>query len=265
MPEYEFRHANAEEARLLRPLWQECFGDDAQFMACYEAQMFRPERVELALLNGEAVSMLTILPMTLCRDGKRMPGGCVYGVATRSDHRGRGLATQLLQAACRRLDHEVDCLAVVPDTPELFPYYSRTMLARTAFYVREIQLHAEQLTDRSPLNPQPAKAEDYLAARRDCLRGHTFLDWDRQAVYFQRQICRQEGGDLFLFSGIPGCAAVQRNDSFVCQRVTGLHEQPGGGGSSARLVRRDAGRQCGAIWYACRSIPFGRRKSLSGI
>lgn len=223
MCEYVFRAAQAGEARAMRPLWQACFGDGEAFAACYEAGMFRPGRVELTLLQGAAVAMLTVLPAVLCTpEQKCIPAGCVYGVATLPEHRGRGLATKLLdQALRRRLGHGVDCLAVVPDTPELFGYYRRTMGAETAFYVREVHLTAEGLGGEAPLQAERIGAEGYLALRRRCLQGRTYLDWDREAVAFQQEICRQEGGDLYHFPDTHDCcAAVQRGERgelMVCE------------------------------------------------
>lgn len=223
MCEYVFRAARAGEARTLRPLWQACFGDGETFASCYEAGVFRPERVELALLKDTAVAMLTVLPAALCVPGQTVtPAGCVYGVATLPEHRGRGLATKLLdQALRRRLGHGVDCLAVVPDTPELFGYYRRTMGAETAFYVREVHLTAEDLDSKVPLRAEGTVAETYLTLRRRCLQGRTYLDWDREAVAFQQEICRQEDGDLYCFPDAPDCcAAVQWGEDgqlLVCE------------------------------------------------
>lgn len=211
MPECdEIRSAGADEARLLRPLWREAFGDTEEFMTCYEERMFHPNRVELAVRDGETVSMLTVLPAVLrTEEGGSFPSGCVYGVATRTQYRGRGIASRLLGAAVRkRLGHGMDCMAVVPDTPELFLYYGRTMEAHTAFYVREVQVTARQLSEVPVLRPTAAEAEDYWKTRSQNLQGHTYLEWDRNAVDFQKELCRQEGGDLFCFPDVPGCCAA---------------------------------------------------------
>lgn len=213
MSEYEIRAARADEKQLLRPLWQECFGDTTDFITCYEERIFRPDRVELALLNQEAVAMLTVIPAALhTAAGVSIPGGCVYGVATRMEHRSKGLASKLLDMALhRRLGHAAGCVAVVPDTPALFPYYEHTMGAYTAFSVRQVQVTDYQLMGNPGLLPASAEPEIYWSIRRRCLQGKTYFDWDQEAVGFQREICRQEGGDLFRFPDAPDCcAAVER-------------------------------------------------------
>lgn len=222
MSDYRICSAREQEGRLLRPLWREGFGDTEDFMTCYETRMFRPDRVELAFLDGTAVSMLTVLPAALAVPaGTTVPAGCIYGVATLPAHQGRGLATRLLdQALRRRLGRGTDCLAVVPDTPDLFDYYGRTMGAETAFYVREVRLAAEDLRDLTSLTPAATDPETYCALRRQSLRGRTYLDWDREAVAFQQAICRMEAGDLYCFPGGPGCCAAAKmgeEELVVCE------------------------------------------------
>ena len=215
MSEYHFRPAEAHEARLLRPLWRDGFGDTEAFMACYEARMFRPDRIELAMLGDEATAMLTVIPAVLrMADGTAVPSGCVYGVATRRQYRRQGIATRILETAVRRrLGHSMDCIAVVPDTPSLFPYYGRAMNASTAFYLRTVQATAELLCAHPALRPEAVRAEDYGPVREAGLRGRTHMEWDLEALAFQEEICREDRGGLFLFPDAPGCcAAVARRE-----------------------------------------------------
>ena len=215
MSEYYFRPAEAHEARLLRPLWRDGFGDTEAFMACYEAWMFRPDRVELAMLGNEAAAMLTVIPAVLrMADGTAVPSGCVYGVATQHQHRRRGLATRLLETALyHRIGHGMDCIAVVPDTPSLFPYYSRAMNASTAFYLRTVQTTAEPLFAHPAVRPAAVRAEDYGPVREAGLRGRIHMEWDLEALAFQEELCREEQGGLFLFPDAPGsCAAAARRE-----------------------------------------------------
>ena len=210
MSEYAFRAGRAGDEKGMRPLWRAGFGDDDGFLARYEREAFRPERVELVQWGEELVSMATVLPGRLRRaGGEELPGGCVYGVATMPAHRGRGLAGRLLaRALARRLGRDMAWIAVVPDTPELFAYYARVMNAAPAFYAREPRVTAEQLSGVPALAPVPAETEDYLALRRSALRGRTYVDWDRQAAAFAGGICRDAGGGLLRFPGAPGCCAA---------------------------------------------------------
>ena len=211
MAEILLRRALAGEERQLRPLWRACFGDTEDFIACYEARMFRPDRVELALADGGAVSMLTVVPMALSAPEGEFPGGYVYGVATLPAYQRRGLAAGLLRRAAEsRLGRGTDFLALVPDTPDLFPYYERAMDARPAFFCREIRGDAGRWTGGDALPPAPADAETYRALREGWLAGRTYVRWSREAADFQREVCRQSGGDLFRFPGErPGCAAAE--------------------------------------------------------
>ena len=211
MSEPALRRALPGEAPRLRPLWRTCFGDTEDFIACYEARLFRPDRVELAVADGEAVSMLTVVPMALSAPEGALPGGYVYGVATLPAYQRRGLAADLLRRAAEsRLGRGMDFLTLVPDTPDLFPYYERAMDARPAFFCREVQGDAGQWAGGDALLPVPADAETYCALREGWLAGRPCVRWGREAVDFQKEVCRQSGGDLYCFPGErPGCAAAE--------------------------------------------------------
>ena len=232
MPEYTVRSGQEGDEPRMRPLWRAGFGDTEAFLDCYARRMFRPERVELALCGGEIVSMVTVLPSWLCMaGGERIPCGCVYGVATLPAHRGRGLAGRLLaRAGVQRLGRSMDCIAVVPDTMELFPYYAHAMGGNTAFYVREPCVTAEQLSGAAPRMPVQVRAEEYLPLRRAALRGRTYIDWDENAVRFEEEICRDAGGGLFCFPDAPGCCAAgeYREDGslLVCELLASEEELP---------------------------------------
>ena len=211
MSEPLLRRALPGEETRLRPLWRVCFGDTEDFIACYEARMFRPDRVELAVADGEAVSMLTVVPAALSTPEGEFPGGYVYGVATLPAHQRRGLAAGLLRRAVEgRLGRGTDFLTLVPDTPDLFPYYERAMDARPAFTCREVRGPAGQWADRDALPPVPVDAGTYCTIREGWLAGRPYIRWGRETVDFQKEVCRQSGGDLFRFPGVcPGCAAAE--------------------------------------------------------
>lgn len=212
MDNYVLRSGGPSDAPGMRPLWQSCFGDTESFFRCYEERVYRPDRVELAVLGEEIVSMVTVIPTVLqTAAGIRIPGGYVYGVAALPEHREKGLASRLLQRAMeRRLGRNMEFLCLVPDTPELYAYYQRTMGARTVFYDRELVLESAALGSVPALCPVPVTAEPYRTIRECRLVGTDHLDWDGAAIGFQEEICRQGGGGLYRFDGkVAGCAAAQ--------------------------------------------------------
>lgn len=245
MDNYVLRSGEAGDAAGMRPLWRACFGDTEPFTRCYEERIYRPGGVELALLGEHIVSMATVIPTVLqTAAGSRIPGGYVYGVATLPDHQGRGLASRLLQRAMeRRLGRDMAFLCLVPDTPELFGYYHRTMEARTAFYCREMVLDAAALESVPTLQPEPITAEQYRTIRESWLAETDHLDWDCTAIGFQEEICRLGGGGLYWFDGKgPGCAAAQyiEEDTLLLNELLAEEEDLAGclAGLLARMPAR---------------------------
>lgn len=207
MSEYIFRTARNGEAHRLHPLWKQGFGDTDSFISCYDALMFQPENVELALWEDTPVSMMTVISGELrTAEGRAFPIGCVYGLATAPEHRGHGAAAGLLQSALGR-DQQAG-LAIVPDGQSLFGYYARAVSARPAFYAREISLDSAEISSSLPLRPILAEAEMYRAVRERCLSGKTYMSWNTRAVEFQKAVCQDCGGDLFYFDAPGPCCAV---------------------------------------------------------
>ena len=213
MPDYVFRLAKREDLPRLRGLWRTGFGDSDAFIACFEQRMAsHPEWMELALWGDEPVAMLTMIPCALHIQGHGVfQSGFYYALTTDPAHRGRGIAPRLMaNAAEHRIGRGMDCLLGVPDTGSLFTYYHRVDHHRTAFYTRILLTTREAFGGCPGIPPERVDAEEYRAIREEYLAGRTYLSWDADAVDFQREICRQGGGDLYRFPGKrTGCAAAQ--------------------------------------------------------
>ena len=212
MPDYTFRLAREEDLPRMHHLWRTGFGDTEAFMACFEQRMFHSEWMELALCQDEPAAMLTLIPCTLhLASGGVYRSGFYYALTTAPEHRGQGLAPELLKKAVEhRVGKGMDCLLGVPDNDSLYLYYDKVARLKEAFYTRMVHPTAEELTDCRPLRLQPVDAGEYYAIRESYLGGTTYVSWDREAVDFQGEICRQGDGGLYRLEGSrPGCAAVQ--------------------------------------------------------
>ena len=213
MDDLRFRPARAGEGPRLRPLWQECFGDSQDFWEVYETLAFSPQQVELGFWEKTLCAMMTLLPGTLhTQAGTTKKAACIYGLATLPHYQGRGAATALLKRAVERLkDGELNCVAVVPDTSELYPFYAKALGAETAFYIRFAEKERQSL-EKAHMFPHPIGAEGYVDLRRRALKGRNFMEWGGRLVEFQRQISQGEGGGLFSFPQAPQCCAAAEID-----------------------------------------------------
>ncbi len=81
-------------------LYRQAFGAEKDFDTLLFDNFF--ENCRYIVENNRVVSMLFELPMTLIKDGERLPLCYVYAAATHPDCRGRGLASRLVEETCAR-------------------------------------------------------------------------------------------------------------------------------------------------------------------
>lgn len=108
--------------RQLRGLWREAFAEDEAYLDLFFGTAYNPSRCRCAAENGEVVAALYWLDTT-CR-GKKL--AYIYALATAEAHRGKGIATALLEnthAHLARLGYAGTVL--VPGEAPLFGFYEK--------------------------------------------------------------------------------------------------------------------------------------------
>ena len=70
----------------------------------------------------------------------------------------------IFKSACMK-DGKLDCVAVVPDTPELYPFYAKALGAETAFYICFAEKERQSL-EKAHMFPRLIGAEGYVDLRR---------------------------------------------------------------------------------------------------
>ena len=89
----EFAPGDPGRLEPMMMLWQEAFGDEEPFIRQFFTRAYAPERCRIALCQGELAGMLSWFD---CTSGDQKMA-YIYGVATRRQFQGRGIATDLLQ------------------------------------------------------------------------------------------------------------------------------------------------------------------------
>lgn len=97
-----------------KQLWVEAFGDDESFVDTFLIHYYDRRRMLTVSCNGRTVAMLHLLPFR-SELGRTT---YIYGVATATAYRNRGLATQLMHEAMRRIDEQGDDAAILIPSPE---------------------------------------------------------------------------------------------------------------------------------------------------
>ena len=106
----------------LRALWQEAFGNTQETLDNFFATGYSPDRCHYICENGAPVSALYWFDCNL--KGHRL--AYLYGVATLKSHRGRGLASQLLQQTHEMLRAQgYSGVVLVPEEGSLFDFYQK--------------------------------------------------------------------------------------------------------------------------------------------
>jgi len=135
-----YTFANPSMISQLKDIWQECFGDEMEYIDFFFDNILKKApyyKNLLVALDGIApVCMLTMIPAWIQLKSKKKKVYYIYGVATTQSHRGRGYAAGLLAYAGELAQKEDAALMLVPASESLFTYYEKLGFA-TGFYIKK--------------------------------------------------------------------------------------------------------------------------------
>ena len=195
----------------LKGLWKTVFGDPDSFIDAFFCIAFSPDRCRYLEENGEIVSALYWFDCSY--EGGKL--AYIYAVATHPEHRGKGLASRLLQQTHEQLKTQGYAGAVLKPAKGLFPFYERLGYVTSGFVRR---FHAE------PSNVVPTVLKE-LSANEYSLRRRSFLP--ENAVI-------QEGITLeFLhcfasfYAADDALICVSREEGAVFEYLGNPHSAPG--------------------------------------
>lgn len=137
-------------------LWLLCFPeDDSTFVEYYFKTRTSPESIFCHENAGSVLSMLHAAARRFLYNGTEYSVRLLAGIATHPEHRGKGLAGQLIgYTEDTLLGDGVDALVLQPATPELFGYYSRFGFKPMCGYVK-LNIASTGDTQTSPTLPTP--------------------------------------------------------------------------------------------------------------
>ena len=103
-------------------LWKEVFGDEEEFILSFMQNYYEKSNMLYIEENGKLLSMLHLIPFEL--EGREV--GYIYAVATATDARGRGLASQLIEEAIEKARKKgFAAVITLPAEETLHEFYSR--------------------------------------------------------------------------------------------------------------------------------------------
>ncbi|PWM26623.1 MAG: hypothetical protein DBX44_00205 [Oscillospiraceae bacterium] len=210
--------ASPEDRSALMDLWKRVFGDPDDYLSLFFDLRFRPDQALVARnsLDGTPISMLFLLPIVFQSGSLQYRGRYIYAVATDPAFRSRGLSSQLLAEAHRRLSLEgLDFSVLVPAERSLFDYYAARGF-RTEFFRCAQTVFAASSPDDVDLSPASLPA---LLPLRDALGAKSTLygRWDQEALAYQQRETSLLGGETlsFFWEGKPGYAVCHPTENTV--------------------------------------------------
>lgn len=109
----------------LRALWQQAFGDSESYMNLYFNHRFEPSETYLLRENGDIVSMMTAMRVSLWTDKGEYNGRYIYAVATKKNCRGKGYSRMLDRFMASDLKKMGVCFTcLVPAEGSLHKFYA---------------------------------------------------------------------------------------------------------------------------------------------
>ena len=198
-----------------RALWSLCFGDTEEFMKLYFTRKYTPERNSCLVRDGRVVAALQRLPYRMMFGGGVVPVAYVSGVCTQPECRGKGLMTELMGQAHRKM-YADGCLfsLLIPADEGLFAFYHRfgyytcpeVALSEWEVSYDTDKVVCEVYTTMHEVEPVLGDLQSYLDA---------FLRRVPYAVLHDEADLYTVCADLFLGNG---CVVVARED----ERCVGL-------------------------------------------
>lgn len=212
----------------MKSLWKETFGDSAEYVSLVFDTYFSPERVFWHEEEGKLQSALTGVPYTFSTaEGRSLQGLYLCGLSTRTEYRGKGIMSDLIEKANRMAEEKgYDFTFLIPSSEGIRRYYKDRGYHDAFFkikdhYVRGHKFESEGGTAVAEYRPEDIReVKEYLLANetKDAtgewtyrLR-HTDMDWEaalREAEISNEPVyvCRREGritGVAFTKNGEEG-------------------------------------------------------------
>ena len=144
----------------LKQLWKIVYGDPDSFIDAFFDVAFSPDRCRCLEENGNVISALYWFDCSY--EGGKL--AYIYAVATHPDHRGRGLASRLLEDTHTHLKETGYAGAVLKPASGLFPFYER-LGYETCGYITRFSAEASD----APLPLRQITAEEYSGLRKSFL------------------------------------------------------------------------------------------------
>ena len=177
------RFANRNDISAIITLWSEAFGDSENEIRFFIDNKFEPENTLIYEYCGEAASMLFLLEGNMIIDGDEFPSYYLYAACTAKKCRGRGIMSELLNAAKTiAAERNKYFICLMPGNKSLFDFYERFGY-KTVFSRKILNVKLSELTDYETFNEESVGA-DYIDKRKNAFSNYNRFEWDNNSIEF---------------------------------------------------------------------------------
>ncbi len=200
-------------------IWKQSFGDSEEYIKMFFAWNLAKTTVLVYEVDGKAVSVAYLLPVTYERAGqKAVPCRYLYAAATLPEYRGRGYFGEIMKVVREQISEPV---LLVPGEASLVSYYEKQgMLVWLEGQYLDINTHAEKISAKYKHDdPVQGRIKDltpveYAAKREKALAGSFYIKWDN---HFINYICHENK----VCGGTQNAVTVEDREYIVMYRVEG--------------------------------------------
>lgn len=195
MSNFTLREYRNEDIPALKKLWHEVFGDPESLVEKFLALLGQVGSGHLAEVNGELAGAAYLLRGLDYVDGDELiPCGYIYAVASYEKFRGMGIGSALTKACAVSAEQwHAKMLCTLPAEDSLYKWYEELVGVKPVLYRKRSEISCTGAAECRKLS-----ATEYLLERETRLAGKCRLSVSWHIMEFQRLLCEEYGGGLYM-------------------------------------------------------------------
>jgi len=216
MSDFLLREYRDEDIPALVELWHRVFGDPESLIKGFFRLLPAMGAGHLAELDGQIVGAAYMLRgMDHVKGNKLTRCAYIYAVATDEAYRGRGIGAALTKAAAESAKQwQAQFISTLPAEDSLYKWYDELLGVKPVLYRTRRELESKAI-----LPCRKVSASEYLIRREAILRNREHLSVSWHVAEFQRLLCEEYGGGLYLGDGFAGFAYLEEGKAMIKELV----------------------------------------------
>ena len=135
-------YACASDRSALEALWNQAFEKEEAFAVYIFDRLFVPQNTIIWREGQEIVAAMHCFFYTLTMDGKAIDSVYFYGIATAKKARGQGIASRMIDFACKEMKTRgVQVAFLIPASDSLYSFYAALGFAPAFYLKKDLAFH----------------------------------------------------------------------------------------------------------------------------